>query len=192
MMRSPHAVTVALVLVLTGAFVWYALSPGASRLKVARADLRAKLQDIQAENERLADLERLDTEVAALRRRTQDFETRIPDEHGLGEFLRDLATILESNGLEKYTFQPRPAYPVLPEQLPNALHDVAAALRVQPVVVQFEGDFESLYAGLRMLEELPRLSHVETMKLSGDAERPGRIKVEMTLRTFFRATRGDI
>jgi hypothetical protein len=58
-------------------------------------------------------------------------------------------------------------------------------LQVQPVLVQCEGGFPGLFEALHGMEQMPRLSRVASLKVTADPKRPGRVKVEMLLDTFF-------
>lgn len=185
MNASPQIARVATVAATALAFCVLVLVPGERKLKTARGATQSLRDAIAAESIRYLSLEGLNQEVQRLRRGTRDFEDRVPTDHRLGDFLRDLAAVLQRSGMENHILQPRPVQAVLPQQLPAGCESQFAALRVQPVLVQCEGNFGGVCTSLRGLETLPRISRVASLKITADPSRPGRIKIEMLLDTFF-------
>jgi len=188
------AASVGVLVAITGAFAWFALVPAEHRLKSARAESETLRGEIEEQSRQIALLRQLHDEVSQLERATGGFRLRVPRDHDLGEFLKDLAAMLEQNGFARYTFQPQMAKPVTAERMTPELVRAAPGLQVQPVVVQIAGEFESLFATLRELERMPRLSQIESLVLDADPEHPGRVKVEMLINTYFLpepGTKGD-
>lgn len=159
--------------------------PGRGRIQTARAEVWQIQHDMSATGVQISAAERIVAELTSLRDATRDFPYRIPDDHQMGEFLRDLGLILERAGMQNYIFQPRPAHTIEPARLPRGAPPQAVGIQVQPVLVQCEGRFGPLFAALRDMESLHRLSRIERLDAKADPERPGWLKVEMLITTFF-------
>lgn len=187
MYHNRQAKTVAVLLAATGAFAWYALVPAERRLQSARAEADQILGQIGEQSQQVLTLRQLHDEVQRLEQRVRDFRTRIPPEHELGVFLKELAAILERNGFAHYTLQPQPARPLAEGRLPADLLKAMPGLHTQPVVVQVAGDFDALFSALRELEQTPRLSQVESLSLEAREDHRGEIRVEILVHTFFLA-----
>ena len=178
-----NVTVVAIVLVLTSAFVFGLLMPGVGRLREARAELAEKVTKVETDQQQVGDASDLYASILQMDEKTRDFRKRLPAERQFGEFLNDLSDNLEASGIEDYSVQPRPAQVLDQTKLPASLKLTEGTVLL-PVVVSFEGDFGGLFEFLRGIESLPRLSHVETLRLVNDEKRPGRVAVELTLCTY--------
>lgn len=166
-------------------FYGVVVAPGRGRIQTARAEVEQIQHDVSETGVQISAAERIVAELNALREATSSFHRRIPDDHQMGEFLRDLGLILERAGMQNYIFQPRPAHAIEAARLPHSAPPETAAIQVQPVLVQCEGRFGPLFEALREMESLPRLSRIERLDAKADPERPGWLKVEMLITTFF-------
>ncbi len=178
-----NVTVVAIVLVLTSAFVFGLFMPGMGRLREARAELAEKVAKVKTDQQQVGDVSDLYASILHMDEKTRDFRKRLPAERQFGEFLNDLSDNLETSGIEDYSVQPRSAQVLDQAKLPASLK-LAEGTILLPVVVSFESDFDDLFKFLRGVESLPRLSHVEMLKLVNDEERPGRVAVEVTLCTY--------
>lgn len=185
--KHRQTISLLVVAVTAGLFFLAAYRPGTLRLESVRAEVQRLNEEISANSVKLASLTSIHQEVLALRKQTSIFGKCVPGEHALGEFLRDLSMILERNGLENHIFQPRPSHAVGLECVPPGTEGVCANIQVQPVLVQCDGHFGGLFASLRDIERLARLSQVDTLKVSADPDHPGHLKAELLINTYFRA-----
>lgn len=173
------------VLAVTGAFIGLALIPGNKKLQSARAELQAAQQTIWVEETRCANLTELALEVKKLRDATRNFLVRVPPKQDLGVFLEDVGQILNRNDIRNAILQPRPVVPIDVKTLPADSAEAAAGIQVSPVLVQFEGAFNPVFASLKEFEKLDRLARIETLTIKADPNRLGWLKVEMLVNIFF-------
>ena len=176
--HKPNILVLSLIGAVTIAFGLCAVAPGHRRLSAARAETHQIESAMMAQAARIVAIDSLVAEVRELSEQTAHFDAAIPSEPDLGGFLTELTAILERNGLENQILQPRPARPA-----------AVGEVFVQPVTVQCEGRFESLFNAWREVELMNRLTQVERLHVRGDPEHPGRIRVEASLNVYYRTTR---
>ncbi len=186
MRRYSEVIPLVLVGVAAIAFVTLAILPARRRLGTAQAETARLQSEITAEGARLAALDSIHREVVMLRRRTGEFDRRVPIGPGLGEFLNDLAAVVERSGLQNHIFQPRPSHPAEPERLPRNIDPATVGVHVQPIMVQCEGHFDALFHALAAIENFARLTEFDNIKIASDPRRPGWLKIEMQMNIFFR------
>ncbi len=176
---------VAVVLVLTGAFVFGLLMPGLKELNAARAELANKVSTVAAAQQNADDLTELYQSILQMRERARDQRRRLPVDRQIGEFLKDLSENLKKCGIDDYTVQPRRPQLLEAAGLPAELQlvDGTTVLRVG---VSFVASFPQTFEFLRAMQEQPRLFHVESLNLAGGGAAPGRLEVEMVLNTYHR------
>ena len=55
---------------------------------------------------------------------------------------------------------------------------------ILPVDLQFETSFEKVFGFLMNMDDLTRISSVESLSLINNESKPGQVRVEMLLRTY--------
>ena len=61
-------------------------------------------------------------------------------------------------------------------------------VRELPIKLQFEGDFTNVYAFLRNVEEMPRMTRVRGMQIKArDRETSGHVQVQLAMNIYFAA-----
>lgn len=178
-----NAAVIAIVLGLTSAFSFGLLMPGFAKLKEARAEIAVEADRVRSDQQEVGDVSKLFASIMQLDEEMRDFRSRLPAERDFGDFLRDLSNNLLQAGVENYAVQPRPAREVDPAKLPPALAQTQGTT-ILPVSVSFESSFQEVFEFLAKIEEMPRLTHVETISLANDEGSPGDVKVEIMLYTY--------
>ncbi len=174
---------IAVVLGLTAAFSLGLLVPGLEKLKEARAEVAVEAQKVKADQQKVGDVSKLFASIMELDEQMQDFRNRLPADRDFGEFLRDLSNSLLETGVQNYAVQPRPPRDVDPTRLPPALVQTQGTT-ILPVSISFDSGFHAVFEFLTRIEEMPRLTHVETISLVNDERNPGNVKVEIMLHTY--------
>jgi Tfp pilus assembly protein PilO len=172
-----------LVIALTAAFVAGLVRPGLKQLSTCQAEITARQAAVRAEQERLGNVGGLYASVLELDEGMRDFRVRLPAERRFGEFLSDLSDNLKKCKIDDYVVQPKPALLVEEGKVPDALK-LAGGTAILPVSISFRGSFVQLFDFLTGLESLPRVSHVESIRVVNDEQHPGDVSVEMTLHTY--------
>ncbi len=180
-----NLITIAVVVALTTAFTFGLVIPGLKELHWREAQFVGRLAKVQDDQRKVGEVSELYLAIVKNTEQMQDSRTRLPADRALGEFLYDLAENLKKHAIEDYVVLPRSARMVDPAKLPKLLKP-AEGTTLLPVKVSFETSFMQLFDFLSGMESLSRLSHVESMKLLNNEQRPGSVQVEMLLHTYHR------
>jgi Tfp pilus assembly protein PilO len=174
---------VALVIILTSAFVLGLVRPGLKELHACHTEIADKQAVVHAEQDRLGNVGDLYESILRLDEAMRGFRVRLPVERRFGEFLNDLSEHLKRCKIDDYVVQPRPALRLDESKLPESVK-LAAGMTILPVNISFRSSFVQLFDFLGGIESLTRLSHVESIKVGNDEQHPGEVNVEMTLHTY--------
>ena len=180
-----NLIIVGVVVTLTAGFAAGLLIPGVRDLDQARQEVADKLAVVQTEQQQVGNVSELYSSILQMDVQLTDFRKRLPEDRQFGEFLNDLSENLKRNQIDEYIVQPRPARPLDETKLP-ADRKLAKDTVILPVSVAFETSFTKLFEFLKSMEAMPRLYHVESLKVVNDEQRPGTVKVELGLQTYHR------
>jgi Tfp pilus assembly protein PilO len=178
-----NAMVIGVVLALTGGFVIGLLLPGNRKLSARQAEVNSVLQDVKGKQEELGNVGDLYGSIQALDQQMKDYRQKIPADKAFGEFLRDVSGNLKKQGIEDFVVQPRAPLSIDSTNLPH-VYQPAAGTVILPVSLQFESSMDKLFGFLASMDELKRISNVESMNLVNDESKPGHIVVEMMLHTY--------
>jgi len=182
-MRKLNLVVVLAVCVVTAAFGLALVRPGLAELKACEDQVAAEQTKVQQTQDELGSISGLYASILRLDEEVRDFRLRLPAERRFGEFLSELSQCLEESAVTDYAVQPKPVLAVVDPNLPASLR-LAAGSNILPVNVSFRGTFSQVFTFLSNVESLPRLVRVESFRLVNDENRPGKVKVDMTLHTY--------
>ncbi|MCS7033541.1 MAG: type 4a pilus biogenesis protein PilO [Phycisphaerae bacterium] len=155
------------------AFGFYLLVfyPTHRRAEELQAAVERQRQDLELARERSKDLPRIAAENEALTLRLSQSK-RVPRQSEWAEFVRDLTRLGNQESLRKFAYK---------YGLARHIGEFAQF----PVIVSFEGDAMNVYAFLRQIEDLPRLTRLRSILLKSLEESPGQVRAEMALNTYF-------
>lgn len=172
------------VVVLGTAFALGFLRPGVRRLEAARADAAQQVERVREKQAALGSVSDLYSSILDLGRQMFDFRKRLPSDRQFGEFLNYLSDSFRRCKIENYVVEPKPALLIDDSSVPEDL-TLLAGTTVLPVRIEFQTDFPSMVKFLNRLEKNTRLSHVESISLVNDELKPGSVKADMVLHTYF-------
>ena len=178
-----NALAFGIVIVLTAGFALGFAMPGAKKLRERRDQIASETAQVKTEQERLGNIGELYASIVELDAAMSQFNERLPQQQNFGEFLNSVSENLKAAGVEDFAVQPKPPVALEAAKLPSSLA-VAAGTMILPVRITFDGTLAQLVEFQRRMEELARLSQVESMKLANDESHPGHVRVEMLLLTF--------
>ncbi|HUN82442.1 MAG TPA: type 4a pilus biogenesis protein PilO [Phycisphaerae bacterium] len=182
--RKINSIVVAGALILGGGFAGLLLLPGLKDLHRRRAEINQKAEEVRQHQTELGSVSELYGEIMALGKRTSDYRKELPAERQFGEFLGALSDALRRVGVEQSVVQPRSEERLEASRIPSNMK-LAQATRILPVQVSFDGNFGQTFDFLRAVEELPRLSHVQSLEISNDEHSPSHVHVDLTLMTYY-------
>jgi Tfp pilus assembly protein PilO len=179
-----NLIVIAVVVAMTGAFVFSLLKPGLSMFEQRRADLAHEIAMAEAAQRKLGNVGDLYASLMEMDEKVADFRKRLPAERQFGEFLNGISENLKRSRINGYSVQPGPAVH-LDESRLEASMPLAKGAIVLPVSISFEGRFTKLFGFLERMAAMPRLSHVASISVANDESQPGQMSVEMTLHTYY-------
>jgi Tfp pilus assembly protein PilO len=112
------------------------------------------------------------TEIKRLEEALAFFEGRLPQQREMDVILRDVWRIAESKSLTPRAVRTGPL-------------EVAARYNSQPITMNLEGRFTSLYEFLLGLERMPRITKVRQMQITKIPKTEGMIQVDLLVDIFF-------
>jgi Tfp pilus assembly protein PilO len=178
-----NALAFGIVIVLTAGFMFGFAMPGTRKLREHRTRIDSETAQIKAEQERLGNVGELYASIVELDAAMSRFRERLPQQQNFGEFLNSVSENLKASGVEDFAVQPKPPVALESAKLPPPLA-IAAGTTILPVRITFDGPLTQLVEFQRRMEELPRLSQIESMTLANDEANPGHVRIEMVLLTF--------
>lgn len=178
-----NVIAVSVVLLLTSGFAMFFFVPGLRKLKEQRDLVKIESEQTRAEQQRLGNISALYQSIVELDKTMSGARERLPQQRNFGEFLNAVSESLKKSHIEDFTVQPKPPVELDAAKLPAALA-IAKGTIILPVRITFEGTLAQLVDFQGRIEKLPRLSHVESLKLTNDESHPGVVQVEFLLLTF--------
>lgn len=172
-----------IVVVLTAGFAFGIALPGSKKLRAQRDQIASETVQVKAEQERLGNIGELYASIVELDKAMSHFRERLPQQQNFGEFLNSVSENLKAAGVEDFAVQPKPPVALEAARLPSSLA-VAGGTLILPVRITFDGTLAQVVEFQRRMDELPRLSQVESLKIVNDEAHPGFVRVEMVLLTF--------
>ena len=155
-----NLISVALVLLLLGGFVFALALPGMNRLSARQTAVDDKLQEIASQQRQVGDVGPAYEALVAVEHDVMAVKARIPCHRQFGAFLNDLSTTLQRAGVADYQIHPLPERRVDGENLPEDV-TLAKGAGILAVRLTFPGDFKSIFGVVARINELQRLSHIE-------------------------------
>lgn len=149
----------------------------------ANIQYEADMADVQAKDQKLIDLQQamcylddLDAEVNELSDAVTFFENKIPAEHEIHIALAQITRIADQHRMETRLFETD-----TPEPCTQYFE--------LPIRMEIFSDFDSYYAFLTELEQMPRITRIKDMELWTDTQ-DGLVNAKLTLSVFFQPGTG--
>jgi Tfp pilus assembly protein PilO len=163
--------------IVTMSVAFYALGfrPLTGRLGDLRGRITQRQRDVVAGRNETRVLPDVAGEVKRLQARLDRSHKSIPPQQELPQFIKDITQLSQQSNLKKFKYEP--GVPARVEQV-----------RELPIKLQFEGDFTNVYAFLRNVEEMPRMTRVRGMQIKArDRETSGHVQVQLAMNIYFAA-----
>jgi len=159
-------------------FIGLVCIPDHRSLKKIGAELETTEQlmvDLRTEAVRLPDISE---QVAGLKERHMQHLVCVPQESNLAEFLGTVADILKSEGITQ-----REVVPQRPRVHPEYYE--------LPITMAFDSSFPSAFAVLARLEQMERVTRVESTQFSSLPQTNGRVQVEIQMVIYHTRTASE-
>ena len=163
------------VVALVVAFYALGFRPLTHRLSLLRWQIAQRQRDVTAGRNETRVLPDIAGEVQRLESRLERSHKSIPPQQELPQFIKDITQLSQQSNLKKFKYEP--GVPTRGEQV-----------RELPIKLQFEGDFTNVYAFLRNVEEMPRMTRVRGMQIKAkDRDKGGQVHVQLSMNIYFAA-----
>lgn len=149
--------------------VWWPARLKQSRLREQIAVRSGKLETNQA---RAMNLPILAAEVAKLEAKLQRFNKKLPRTAELDGFVREMTQASQQCALRKLVHQP------------GAVKRLDLFSEI-PISMNFEGDFNGVFAFLRQMEEMQRLTRVKSLTVKTRDPKLGTVDVNMAMNIYY-------
>lgn len=178
-----NLIIIGVVIGLSAIFGFCFMLPGTKTLAAKEREVGCELDQVKNKQTELGNVGELYSSIQEMDQQMKDFREKLPPDKAFGEFLRDVSENLKKEGIDDFVVQPKPPLRIDETHLPPSFEPVKGTV-VLPVGLQFETSFEKVFSFLMSMDDLTRISNVESLSLINDESRPGRVHVEMMLRTF--------
>ena len=168
--------TVGIIALMIGGYALFVYRPGVQQ----RSALQAHVATLQTQTQAIAapDLEALRQQADEAQARFDAERTPIPQENEVFLVLDGMTRSLEAHGITDHTVS---------QSDPRRFADYC----IQPVLLEFTGDFAATFAALRTIEQLERPLRIDRLELIGDHnDTSGHITAVVQLSAFFSQEQG--
>lgn len=169
--RAQWVLGTSLVLVCV-AFYFVGYRPSTWRQAELRAQIDLKTRELESNRRETAIRSTLQLEVDDLRRRLARYDKQLPKQVEWGQFLNDITLLRDQAGL-------RDCHVVPTGPKPN---DTFVEF---PINVKFQGDFLNVYAFLRQMEQMQRLTRVRDLTVKSREAGSGVVDVSLSMNIYY-------
>jgi Tfp pilus assembly protein PilO len=159
---------------LAGGFYLGGYRPAARELARLDGQIAAAERELESNQARTQIRPIVEQKVNESRRKLERFDQRLPRQQDLGQFIGDITHLSQRSALRRWSTQthvPRPSDDRLLSELPIELH--------------FEGEFPGVFAFLRQMEQMPRLTRVRDLQVKSKPNTPGEVEVQVSLAIYY-------
>lgn len=176
---------VAIVLISAGGFAVGMVVPGWRELESERDRIGVELDQAQQAQAAVSDMTAMYSNVLQLKEREFQLWERIPVEPRVSEFANGLVKSLATLGITQSDIQQELAKNVDETKLPETLR-LASNITVLPMTIKFDANFNQVAQFLDAIAAMPRLVHVDDLRLQNNESKPGRLRVAIVLHAYHR------
>lgn len=160
------------------AFALLRYLPLQKRAKAVTEERTAQMLAIMKASSAGRKLSPLKEELLQLQRSVKNYERLVPSERALGEFLQEIAGLMNEHNLREQLVQPG-------EEIE------AGELNCIPVNMQCKGTLAQLFEFYKSLQKLDRLARIEEVKLINDSNFNGEVSMQTRAVIYYRKNTGQ-
>jgi Tfp pilus assembly protein PilO len=162
------------LLVVTGAIFLFEVRPSMQRLEAVHKDYVKACWDLQQDQTQTGKLPEVEKDIKALQQRVKLFDKKLPRQHDVTPFMRDVAKIKQEAALKNLVYAPG--------NKPRRTDEFAEC----PYKFTFDGDFQSgLLEFLRRTEDMQQLTRIQKLDIKSNESHDGQVKVDLTMNIYF-------
>lgn len=167
---------VALIIISAGLIILFftmVYLPMNAQINVFRSKCRNTGMYIQKVNAQTDRIQELDKKLKELNERMTIYERLVPESRNLGQFLQDMAALMDNYELKDQYIKPGTETNVL-------------KLKCIPVDMKCKGKLKQLFDFYKSLESMDRLIRIESVRFVNDKNFNGEITMETKAAVFYR------
>jgi Tfp pilus assembly protein PilO len=157
--------------VAAGLFYAAIYRPQQEQLADLNRQIAFKRLELTADQSQTDRLPRVTSELAALKRRLAGFK-KLPDDPQYGQFIREVNQAVQRTALQKFNEVPGKATRL----------DLFSE---QPIVLTFQGSFPSVFAFIRQLEDMERLTRLRDVTITTIDPEKGTVDVKLSVNIYY-------
>jgi Tfp pilus assembly protein PilO len=160
------------IVTLSVGFVLFGYRPKTSRLVELDRQIDEKRRELRDNQTKTTIRPYVEQQVNEAKRRTAMFDKQLPRQDDWGQFLNDITLLRDQAGLRDCYIVPTGAKP----------NDLFVEF---PIQVKFEGDFLSVFAFLRQMEQMQRLTRVRDLTIKSKQPGSGVVEVQLSMNIYY-------
>ena len=154
------------------AFVLLRYLPLQKRVKAVNEKRTAQMLAIMKASSASRRLSSLKEKMLQLQRSVKNYERQVPSQRALGEFLQEIADLMDEHNLREQLVQP-------------GKEIEAGELNCIPVNMQCKGKLVQLFEFYKSLQKLDRLARIEEVKLINDSNFDGEVSMQTSAVIYY-------
>ena len=169
--RAQVGITCAMILAgVAFAVGWY--QPATRQLERLNGRIAQQRQELEATGREADAVPELEDQVNKYKSRLSQNDKKIPKQLEFDSFIRDINNIYQQTGVKKIDWAPSGVQKIDP-------------VFATPVSMKFEGDFMNVYQFLKEIEEMDRLTRVQSLEIHCQDSQFGRVDVKMVMNIYY-------
>ena len=116
----------------------------------------------------------VERKVALSKAKVDRFDKRLPRQAEFGQFIKDITHLSQRSALRRWSTK---------TDTPKRSDD--KLLVELPINLNFEGDFQGVFAFLRQMEQMPRLTRIRDLSVKAKPGAAGDVEVHVSLAIYF-------
>lgn len=160
------------MLTMVVAFYVMGYRPASQRLAALHQDIEIKQRELRDNQSRTQIRPVVEDKVRELHKKLQRFDKKLPRQQEFGQFYNDITFLGRQSALSKCFVEPA----AVPRR-----NDRFVEL---PIDLRFEGDFLNVFAFLRQIDEMQRLTRVQSLKVTSKGD-SGQVEVQLSMNIYY-------
>ena len=166
------------IVVIVGGFVLFRYLPLRRKIKAIRQIKSAQTLTVAKGSADSKHMQLLKGQLRDLHRELENYESNIPEQRALGEFLQGIANVMNEHRLTEQVIEP-------------GVEITTEKLNCIPVNIQCKGRLTQIFKFFQRLQMLDRLVRIEQVKLTNDSDFKGEVSMETKAVIYYRAQAGQ-
>jgi Tfp pilus assembly protein PilO len=163
---------------MVGGFVLFRYLPLRRKIKAIRQIKSTQILTVAKGSADNQQIQLLKEQLEELNRELKNYESNIPEQRALGEFLQGIADVMNENSLTEQVIEP-------------GVEIKTEKLNCIPVNIKCKGELAQIFKFFQRLQVLDRLVRIEHVKLINNSDFNGEVSMETKAVIYYRTQAGQ-